>query len=226
MWLALLLLIAPTADAAKGKKKPKTVEIPIDIGVGPAAHLITGPVYENQPVHFGLAFSLEAILNKKLLKRFKSRIPKQFRKKILSMDELRISHPLIPRTFFISPAGIMSSTGMYGIGFRPIGLDVKLIDSDTTLEVGLGARASYFYMHSLQLSSPTHFLRPGLEAKVEMEIPFSDTTLISFGWDSQFYIPQEIGGPILQIGKLDESIWHIGQAFVKFHVRVPYTYKL
>ncbi len=223
MWLALLLLVSP-ADA--GKKKKKTVEIPIDIGVGPAAHLITGPVMQDQPAHFGLAFSVEAVLDKKLIRKFKKRIPAQYRQMALSMDEIRISHPLIPDTFFISPAGILSDTGMYGLSLRPIGVNLPLIDGDVDFKIGLGARLTYFHMHSRTLPSPTNFLRPGLDVKAEMEVPFSDTTLISFGWDSQFYIPQTLGGSILEVGPLSDSIWHVGQGFVKLHVRIPYTYKL
>ena len=226
MWLLLLaILLSPPAEAAKNKG-PKTVDIPIDIGVGPAAHVITGPVFQDQPVHFGLEFSLEAVLDHKLIKKFKNRIPSQYRKMAMSLDEVRISHPLIPRTFFISPAGVLSDTGMYGIGFRPIGIDIPLIKKGVRFEVGIGARLSYFYMHSKSLPSPTHFLRPGLDAKAELEVPFSESTLISLGWDSQVYIPQEVGGSILAIGPLNNSIWHIGQAFVKLHVRVPYKYKL
>ena len=101
--------------------------MPIDIGVGPAAHVISGPIAQDQPVHFGLVFSVEAVLDKKLIRRFKKRIPVQYREMALSMDEIRISHPLIPDTFFISPAGLLSETGMYGLSLRPISVGLPII---------------------------------------------------------------------------------------------------
>lgn len=228
MWMLALLLLASPADAAKGKgggkKKNKAVEVPIDIGVGPAGHWITGPVANNQSIHSGLAFSVEAVLDKKLLRKFKNRIPKQYRSTVLGMDELRISHPLIPDTFFISPAGIVGDTGIYGVSWRPIGINVPLINEGVGFDVGVGARFTYFYLHSQSLEN-THFVRPGIDAKAEFEIPFSDRFLVSFGWDSQFYIPQTLGGGVFEAGPLDESIWHVGQGFLKFHFRVPVTVK-
>ncbi len=215
MWTAIALLLAAGAQAGK-----RSVEVPVDIGIGPGAHLISGPVAQNQPVHSGLVLSIEAILDKKLLRKFKHRIPQQYRKTVLQMDEIRISHPLIPDTFFISPKGIVGDTGIYGISFRPIAIGIPLINEGIGFDIGIGTRLTYFYLHSDSLEN-THFLRPGLDALAEIEIPFSDRFLVSFGWDSQFYIPQHIGGGVFEVGPLDQSIWHVGQGFFKFHFRVP-----
>jgi len=218
--LLAVLLPMPRAEAKK-------VEIPIDIGVGPAANLITGPVFRDQPVHSGLAFSAEAVLEKKTLRKVKSQIPRQYRKQVMQMKEVRISHFLVPDQFFISPKGAFGdSTGMYGIGFRPLGVGLPLIYEDALrLRLGAGLRLTYAFLHSDALPSPTHFLRPGLDLEGEVEIPMSDRFLVSFGWNSQVYIPQEVGGSVLAVGALDESIWHIGQGFFKFHVRFPYDYR-
>lgn len=219
MWPLLALLVVPEAIAGK---RNKAVEVPVDVGIGPAGHWITGPVAEDQPVHGGLALSIEAVLDNKLLKKFKRRIPPQYRKAVLSMDELRLSHPLIPDTLLISPAGIVGDTGIYGISFRPLSLRVPVVDAGVGFDLGLGTRLTYFYLHSETLEN-THFFRPGLDAIAEVEIPFSERFLISFGWDSQVYIPQPVGGGVFEIGPLDESIWHVGQGFLKFHFRVPVT---
>jgi len=205
----------------------KKVEVPIDIGVGPAVNMVSGPVRQDQGLHTGIAFSAEAVLERKTLRKLKSQIPKQYRKQVLQMKEVRISHFLVPDQFFISPKGGMGGgTGMYGIGFRPVGINIPLIYEDALrFRVGAGVRLTYAYLPSDTLPSPTHFLRPGLDLKGEVEIPFSDRFLVSFGWNSQVYIPQEVGGPVLAVGALDDSIWHIGQGFFKFHVRFPYQYK-
>lgn len=219
MWFGLLA----AALAVAGPKK--AVEVPLDVGVGPAAHLISGPVQQDQLVHTGLAISIEAVLDKKTIRKFKKRIPQQYRSAALSMDEIRISHPLIPDTIWLSPAGVVGDTGIYGVGLRPVGVGVPLLRDGVRLDVGAGLRLTYLYIHSKNLPSPTHFLRPGLDAKAEMEIPFSDTVLVSFGWDSQFYPPQALGGSILELGTLEDSIWHVGQAFLKFHYRIPLSIK-
>jgi hypothetical protein len=214
-----------------GAKKGKgggggPVTVPIDIGVGPAGHLLTGPVFREQPVLGGIEFSAEAIIDHATIKRYKNRIPAQYRKAAMSMDEVRISHPLIPHTIFLSPAGIGGSTvGMYGISFRPIALGIPLLSGPLRVDLDLGLRLTYAYLHSEVLPSPTHFLRPGLDPKLEVEVPFSDSFLVSFGWCSQLYVPQPVGGSILAVGPLDEAIWHVGQGFVKLHFRFPYTLK-
>lgn len=220
MLTTLLPLFAASALAKK-------VEVPIDIGVGPAANLVTGPVYQDQSVHTGLVFSAEAVLEKKQLRKVKGQIPKQYRDMVMQMNEVRISHFLVPDQFFISPKGAFGGgTGMWGIGFRPIGVNIPFVyEPGFRFKVGAGLRLTYAYLPSETLPSPTHFLRPGLDLKAEAEIPFSDTFLVSFGWNSQAYIPQEVGGSILAVGALDESIWHIGQGFLKLHFRFPYEYR-
>jgi len=215
----LALLTAPSLA--------KKIEVPIDIGVGPAVNLVTGPVYRDQAIHTGLVFSAEAVLEKKTLRKVKGQIPKKYRDMVMSMNEVRISHFLIPDQFFLSPKGMLGgTTGMWGIGFRPIGIDIPFVyEPAFRFDVGAGLRLSYAYLPSDDLPSPTHFLRPGLDLKAEAEVPITDRFLVSFGWNSQFYIPQEVGGPVLELGTLDESIWHIGQGFFKFHFRFPYEYK-
>jgi len=202
----------------------KKVEIPIDIGVGPTANLVTGPVYRDQPVHTGLTLSIAAVLDKKRLRQLKSQIPSQYRKQVLQMDEIRISHFLIPDQFFISGKGWLGgTTGMYGIGFRPISVGIPLVTDPFRFDIGAGLRATYAYLPSDTLGN-THFLRPGLDLKATVEVPITESFLVSFGWNSQAYIPQEVGGSILAIGDVSNGIWHIGQGFFKVHVRVPYTY--
>jgi hypothetical protein len=49
---------------------------------------------------------------------------------------------------------------------------------------------------------------------------------MSVGWQSTFYPPQALGGAIFSLGDVDQSIWHIGQAFLKFHFRFPYSLKI
>lgn len=202
----------------------KKVEIPIDIGVGPAVNLVTGPVYRDQPVHTGLVFSAAAVLDKKRIRQLRSEIPGQYRDMARGMDEIRISHFLVPDQFFISGRGWFGgTTGMYGIGFRPVAVSVPVVKDPFRFTIAAGARLTYAYLPSDTLGN-THFLRPGADLKGTLEVPFSESFLVSFGWNSQLYIPQAVGASVFDLGPFDESIWHIGQGFFKFHVRVPYEY--
>jgi hypothetical protein len=90
------------------------------------------------------------------------------------------------------------------------------------LDVSAGLLLSYAYITSTTLPSPTHFLRPGLELKAELEFPIQQDFRISIGWASSLYPPQEVGGDVFKMGDPDVSIWHIGQAFVLLHFRFPY----
>lgn len=204
-----------------GQRRNGPVAVPIDIGVGPAAHFVNGGVFGEQPVLGGLAISGEAVLDNKTIRRFKSRIPAQYRKQAFAMREVRISHPLIPRTLYLSPKVAGATVGMYGVQFRPLGLGIPLIDSGVKLSLGAGLCLTYFYLHGPDLPGNTHFIRPGVDPKLTLEIPFSDRVLMSVGWASQLYVPQRVGGNVFQVGPLDESIWHVGQAFLKLHVRIP-----
>lgn len=229
--LSALLLPLP---AHAGKKKKQTVTIPIDIGVGPAGHMITGPIQDDQAMHWGVVVSVQAILDHDTLKKLKKKIPKQYRKQVLSMDELRMSPSiLIPDTIFFSPK--THTTGMYGISWTPVNLGFPLVKDPFDWRLGAALRLSGAYLHSDGIDGidggqawQMLFLRPGLDLGTELEIPFSDRFLISGGWRSQLYIPQTVGGGVSDVGSfdtLDRSIWHIGQPFLMFHWRVPYEYR-
>lgn len=214
-WLASL---SGPAEAAK-------VTVPVDIGLGPAVHMITGPVQADQPLHTGLKLSVQAIIDKKTIKKNKRKIPRKFRRYAKTVNEVRFSPSLfIPDTLFISPKRT-SNTGIMGIAWQPVGVGVPLLDAGIKARLGLGLQLTYAYLYSDTLPD-THFLRPGLAPGAEVEIPFSKRFLISGGWSSMVTVPQQLGGSIGEIGATDESIWHIGQGFVKLHLRFPYTVRM
>ena len=222
--LTLLIgLFSTTADAGQ-------VVVPLDVGVGPAALLVTGPVFRDRPVHFGLRLSTFAIIDQATRKKYRRQIPAKYRQLSDQPGDIRYN-PLsccIPSTLFISPsiAGTpLEGTGMYGLTLKPLGIGGLFGSSNVNLQLGLGALATYIFIHSKTLPSPTHFLRPGLEARVEVEFSGSGGG-VSLGWTSALYPPQEVGGPILALGKLDESIWHIGQAFLQLHIRKPIAVRM
>jgi hypothetical protein len=244
LFLVALMLVAAADDAlakkakrkAKKKKKGKaTITVPVDVAVGPTANWFTGPIGDDQFFHYGLKFDVGAIIDQKTIQANKHRIPKKYRGMAGKMKEF-VYRPFwwLPDSLLISPD--MGHGQMYGITFRPIGLGLSLINNNfMKFSLSAGAVLTYAWMandtwvseHGYEADS-MHFLRPGVDAKAEVLLKLSKGFLLSFGWDSYFYVPQRIGaGPFDELGEnvLEESAWHNGQAFVLLHFRFPYTTK-
>ncbi|WIG92850.1 hypothetical protein [Myxococcus sp. SDU36] len=216
----LLLLCALLVPAAAPAQR---VTVPVDVGVGPAAFAFFGPVFDDQPIHTGLKLSVEAVLDKEWLKKNQRRVPPRYRKYAKSLDEVRISPSiLIPDALIISPK--LRDTGMYGATWKPLSLGVPLTSSPARLSLGAGLLLTYVYMHSDTLPD-THFVRPGAEVGIDLELPLSKSFLLGVGWESAFYVPQELGGLGLP-ERLSEGIFHVGQVYLQLHFRFPYTVRL
>ena len=197
------------------------VTVPVDVGAGPEAVVLNGAAFEQQPVYGAMRFSLQAILDKKTLKANKKKIPKKYRSMVNDMDEVRITPKIwIPDHLYLSPP--VEGAGLYGLGWRfvSVGFPLGPIDLDA------GVVASALYLHGPDVP-PTLFIRPGLNASAEVELPLNpdETWLVSFGWDSRVHIPQELGG----FGISDDPVadlWHVGGGFLKLHHRFPYTVRI
>ncbi len=214
-----------------GGVRAARVEVPVDIGVGPAFYLMNNPIFLDQPIHFGLKISVAAVINRSLLRRFRHRIPRRYRRALRNTREIKYSPlilGLIPDSLIISPK--IKNTQIYGITFRPLALGLGINVGSMGISLKGGLLLTYFFLQSDQMlgkSMSMHFLRPGLELKLEFEIPFSERFLISFGWASQFYIPQSAGAQFWEaFGPFETWIWHLGQIFLQFHFRFPYEVNL
>ncbi len=249
--LALTFVIPDTADAqtrsrsrqkrtspqsSRGKSK-REVTVPINIGVGPTLNTLgaidfanfglAGPIYEDQTFHYGIRISIEAVLDQQFLRENSRLVPRQYRRQVSRMTELRFKPAilsLIPTSLFISPK--FNNTGVYGATWTFLGLGIAPINGPVRLGISGNIIATYAFIYSDTIASPTHFLRPGAELAIELEVPVTDQFLLSLGWASQLYIPQQVGGSILDLGSGNDALWHIGQAFFMFHFRVPYTTSL
>ena len=226
--LSSLLALAITAFAVPAHAEPVTV--PVDLGIGPAMYLISGQVADDQ-LHLGLKISVQAIIDQQTLRAHPQRIPPRFRAQVLRLKEVRISPSiLIPDALIISPK--LRNTALYGITWRPLSLTFPLVEGDSgRLALGAGLLLTYAYLTSDLPELPTtHFLRPGIDVGAELEIAFSPHFLVSAGWSSGFYVPQELGafgtGPLDSAEALHRTLWHFGQAFLKLHFRFPYTTSL
>lgn len=231
----MALLNASQADASQRQRArdrapsraSSQITVPVDIGVGPAGVFFNGPVGAEQPLHFGLRLSITAIIDREFATKHQRLIPRQYRRQIRQMTEIRYRPAelaLIPSSLMLSPK--VANTGVYGATWRWVGLGIAPIDNPVRVGLGAGVIFTYAYMHSETLFSSMHFLRPGVELTLDFEVPVTQNTLLSAGWASQLYIPQTLNGSILEVGGFNNSIWHIGQAFLKLHYRFPYTTSL
>jgi hypothetical protein len=219
--LAVLALAAGTARA-------EPVTLPVDVGVGPAGFLWSGRVASDQLFHFGLKISIQAIVDQELIRRYQQRMPPGLRKQALRMKEVRYSPSLlIPDALIISPD--VQNTAVYGVSWRPFSAALTLADGPAArLQLAAGLLLTYAYIHSNQPQIPTtHFARPGIDVGAELELAPRAPVGVSVGWASGFYLPQELGGFGLgQERNLADVLWHVGQAWLKLHVRFPYTTNL
>jgi hypothetical protein len=210
------------------------VTVPVDVGVGPAGYLVSGPVADDQPLHSGLKISIQAIIDQATIQAHQDRIPAGYRQQALRMSEVRYSPSIfIPDALLISPK--IRNTGIYGITWRPISIGVPLIDANPVrLRLAAGLLVTYAYLYSDLATLPaTHFIRPGIDVGAELEIAIVPSFLVSCGWASGFYVPQGLGtlgmgafGDSQDYAALKQTLWHFGQGFVKLHFRFPYTVNL
>jgi hypothetical protein len=217
-------------SAFDGRARAQPVTVPVDLGIGPAMYLISGRVADDQ-LHFGLKISLQAIIDQQTLRAHPERIPPRFRAQVLRLKEVRISPSiLIPDALIISPK--VRNTGLYGVTWRPLSVTLPLAEGESgRLVLGAGLLLTYAYLTSDLPDIPiTHFLRPGIDVGAELEIALGPQFLVSAGWSSGFYVPQQLGafgtGDLSAPGALDRTLWHFGQAFLKLHFRFPYATSL
>jgi hypothetical protein len=210
------------AQPQKARKGSNT--IPVDIGIGPFAAFITGPVQDDQLIHTGLRLSVAAVLDRETIRENWDRVPPSYRGMAAGISEARVKPllaTLLPTTLYLSPK--LYDTGVWGATWELLGLGVPIISDPVRLSVDAGLIFTYLFIHSDTLSSPTHFVRPGLELRVDLEIPFTDDLLMSLGWASQLHPPQKVGGYPWEVFPLDQTIWHSGLLYLQWHVRVPYA---
>ena len=217
---------------AKRTKKRKTrvrqpVDVPVDVGLGPSFLQVSGPVQDQQNWHYGVKLSLAAVIDQALIESQKHRVPKKYRKHVKKVGEVRFRPgpiALVPDALFISPP-TGSNSGLYGANWRVVSVGASLMRRPT-LSFSTGLNLTYAYLTQSDALPATHFLRPGIDLAARFELPLSQSWLISFGWTSLFCPPQKLGGTLTEMGELDESIWHIGQAFAQIHYRFPYRVRL
>lgn len=217
------------------KRAPKEVTVPVELSVGPAffafsnpysgGEVLGGPLTQGQMFHYGLRIDIAAIITHEFVQKNPRLVPRKYKSMFKPGSEVRFTPgilALIPRDIIISPK--FNDTGIYGANWELMAIGIDLLSaSRANLNLGAGLLATYVYIDSDLPDTSTHFLRPGISLGLSAGAMLSDSFGLRIGWNSNFYIPQAIGGGVLEMGKGDQSLWHIGEAYLQLRFRFPFT---
>lgn len=215
---AALLLTGAAASAA-------TVEVPVDVGVGPAGFWFVGPLLDARGAvpHFALRLNAEAVIDDVWVSQHRNSIPKKYRSMADGVREVRIGASIfIPSTLYISPGGgALGPAGVYGATWAPLGLTLFRAggrEKPVRFSADASLLLTYLFIHGDgQVIPTTHFIRPGLELQATTVVAATERFLISLGGGAQAWVPQALGA--FGWEPFDRAMWLAAFAFLKFHVR-------
>jgi hypothetical protein len=244
-------LILVASLAALGTNSARAADIPVNVGIGPAAFYVPEHLDDEDPEPFyGLRLNVKAIINRDIIKKYKGQIPPQYRSAVEKVDEIRVGYLLIPESIMLGSRKTPHGPEIYGATWRPLGIGLPIKMGPARLSLGTGLLITYAYINTgdykivdqtdeelEDLRDPddvkfrhqvTHFFRPGADVNLDFEVQFTESFLASIGWSSAYYVPQEIGGSFGSLGMddLQKSIWRLHQAYAMLHYRFPVEAKL
>ncbi len=208
----------PKAD----KKKKKKEEIPLLVNVGVSlsqyrlfdVYNTPSGAEEVTPQIFATELNLSAVVENQTIRRFKDKIPKNFRDLALKLREVSATHLYVPKTIYVHP----KSTGnieAYGItwGLTPsLGFGPDFFQ----LFVSGGPILTYLYFRDFNQSEGVNFINLGLRGTVGAKVPMLwNRVVLEVGGRGDLYIPQKFYG--------DEGLWNIRGVYAMFHFRFPIT---
>ena len=200
--LAALCVALAAASAQAG------VTVPVDVGVGPAGYWFAGRLFENRGwiPHFGLQINVHAIIDQDVIQANWGRIPDKYKRMAAGVTEARIGPSIfIPSALIISPKlDALNGVGVYGATWSPLGLTLVSTGQKSAREwnqsrgrffLDADLLLTYLFIHSdfPEVIPTTHFLRPGVQLKVELLLAVTKSFLVSIGGGAQAYIPQRLG---------------------------------
>lgn len=236
------LLLGSSVEAQQ-RSQSGVAEIPVQIGVGPAGLLLAGPAFpdlgfsgilaEDRLIHTGLRLSLTAIINEEIVRKHPRLIPRQYRQRIIDAGEFRFSPgvvALIPTTLVISPP-IAGSAQAYGATWSLLGAGIPLVREPVRFTVSGALIGTLLYIRSPSLEASNYlFARPGVEVRLELEVPIHQDLRVTIGAATQAYIAQSLEGTGTDMFEMGEymdaqSLWNINQLFLQAQFRVPYNHR-
>jgi len=223
--LCLLLSLIPPAQAAK-------VTVPIEVGVGPNIFALPGPISALYPLHPAISLSAEAVITKKFIRKNKKKIPRQYRKQAMAMDELRISKLWIPDMIIISQ--FHDNFGIAGISFRPIGLRFPISTKPLRTDASLGLRFTAMYLNGGpgDGGGDMFFINPGLDGRLQATKKINKTWSVTLGGMGHVYPPQDVDDffPHWTLDPnlidLSHSVWLLTSGYLKVNHRFPFETRI
>jgi len=215
-------------------KEKKEVEVPINIGVGPAFFWIPGVV--DRELHPGAKFDLYAVITPKIMHENENKIPKKY-KKLVNMDEEMHISPLwmaiVPKYLIISPG---AESSIYGGLWSILGIsEIFLSNNFTKLEANLLLPTiSYLYATDAKKNAPDtqHLFGIGAMLRLANTITFSEKFLTTLAYGHNFNLPLPTLGPIpnntyKEEAKTSEQRWlQTGVLSLVFHFRFNIKQKI
>ena len=228
----LLLFLAILVCFSWSKEK-QDVEVPINIGVGPAFFWIPGVV--GRDLHPGAKFDLYAVITPKLLHEHQNKIPKKYKKYVNMDEEMHITMrwmTLIPKYLIISPG---AEGSIYGGLWSIIGLSEHFLKNnliELNGEVVLPT-ISYLYTNAPKNAPQTqHLLGIGGMLRLGNTIKFSENFLATLAYGHNFNLPLPALSPLpnntyKEEAKIDEQRWfQAGVLSLVFHFRFNIKQKI
>lgn len=216
----------------------RSAEVPVQVGIGPAGYLLGGPsidefgwegrLFDDQPIHTGLRLSLTAVIDSELVEEHPGMVPRQYRSEIQDMGEVRYAPGIlsvIPTDIYLSPE--VNNTQIWGATWTGLSLGAALPLDEVRISASGSLIGTFKYIRSDVLPEEHYiFARPGVELAVDFEVPIDERFLMSVGWTSKVYVPQDLDGNVGDVGEIDgDSLWHVGSFYLQGHFRFPYTHR-
>lgn len=130
--------------------------------------------------------------------------------------------PVIPDNFFLSPLGDATGMSVYGIGFRPASFGMHPAGGLFRFGFSGGVVVTYAHIETFgQSATVTDFLRPGFDIRADVELDWGGDFFLALGWSSLFHAPQSFGAAIDSDVSSGPQLWHLGQIYLLFYIRLP-----
>lgn len=130
--------------------------------------------------------------------------------------------PFLPDNIFISPlrdGAEPDGNGMdvYGLSIRLVSLGMHPAGRIGRFGFSVGLIGTYA---AITTDEHTDFLRPGVDVRADLELDWDGPWFVGVGWNSLFHIPQDWGTSPGGSRPGSPPLWHIGQAYLLFNIRV------
>lgn len=203
------------------------VEIPINVGIGPSLFWFPG-LTPDRDLHTGVRLEIYAVIDQAMIKKFKNRIPKKFRRMATAQQEIHVAPSLmmlIPDAIIISPG---DTSSIYGATWTLLGLGVNLVNSsrfDASVSVNFPT-LTYLHVQS-PANNPENSNLFGIGATPALltQIRITDNWLLGLSYYHTFQLPLEMNQ--FERANGTQKTWnHFGEISAVLHYRFPMMQKM